>query len=102
MEDSSRDGNTRSPDLPLEKPVYAGQEATVRTGHRKTDWFQIGKGVRQGYILSRCLLNFYAEYIMRNAGLDEAQAGIKIARRNINNLRYADDTTLMVESEDEL
>ena len=73
---------------------YAGQEATVRTGHGTTDWFQIGKGVRQGYILSPCLFNFYAEYIMRNAGLEEAQAGIKIARRNINNLRYADDTTL--------
>ena len=78
---------------------YAGQEATVRTGHGTTDWFQIGKGVRQGCILSPCL---YAEYIMRNAGLEEAQAGIKIARRNINNLRYADDTTLMAESEEEL
>ena len=74
--------------------LYAGQEATVRTGHRTTDWFQIGKGVRQGSILSPCLFNLYAEYIMRNAGLDEAQAGIKIATRNINNLRYADDTTL--------
>ena len=81
---------------------YAGQEATVRTGHGTTDWLQIGKGVRQGYILSPCLLNLYAEYIMRNAGLDEAQAGIKIAGRNINNLRYADDTTLMAESEEEL
>ena len=80
---------------------YAGQEATVRTGHG-TDWFQIGKGVGQGCILSPCLFNFYAEYIMINAGLDEAQAGIKIARRNINNLRYADDTTLMAESEEEL
>ena len=82
--------------------LYAGQEATVRTGHGTTDWFQIGKGIRQGYILSPCLFNFYAEYIMRNAGLEEAQAGIKIARRNINNLRYADDTTLMAESEAEL
>ena len=81
---------------------YAGQEATVRTGHETTDWFQIGKGVRQGCILSPCLFNFYVEYIMRNAGLEEAQAGIKIARRNINNLRYADDTTLMAESEEEL
>ena len=80
----------------------AGQEATVRTGHGRTDWFQIGKGVRQGYILSPCLFNFYAECIMRNAGLEEAQAGIKIAGRNINNLRYAEDTTLMAESEDEL
>ena len=74
--------------------LYAGQEATVRTGHGTTDWFQIGKGVRQGCILSRCLFNLYAEYIMRNAGLEEAQAGIKITRRNINNLGYADDTTL--------
>ena len=81
---------------------YAGQEAIVRTGHGKTDWFQIGKGVCQGCLLSPCLFNFYAEYIMRNAGLDEAQAGIKIAGRNINNLRYADDTTLMAESEEEL
>ena len=82
--------------------LYAGQEATVRTGHGTTDWFQIGKGVRQGCILSPCLFNFYAEYIMRNAGLEEAQARIKIARRNINNLRYAGDTTLMAESEEEL
>ena len=82
--------------------LYAGQEATVRTGHGTTDWFQIGKGVRQGCILSPCLFNFYTEYIMRNAGLDEAQAGIKIAGRNINNLRYADDTTLMTESEEKL
>ena len=82
--------------------LYAGQEATVRTGHGTTDWFQIGKGVQQGYILSPCLYNLYAEYIMRNARLDEAQAGIKIARRNINNLRYADDTTLMAESKEEL
>ena len=82
--------------------LYACQEATVRTGHGTTDWFQIGKGVRQGCILSPCLFNFYAEYIMRNAGLDDSQAGIKIAGRNINNLRYADDTTLMTESEEEL
>ena len=82
--------------------LYAGQEATVRTGHGTTDWFQTGKGVRQGYIVSPCLFNLYEEYIMRNAGLDEAQAGIKIAGRNINNLRYADDTTLMAESEKEL
>ena len=82
--------------------LYAGQEATVRTGHGTTDWFQIGKGVCQGCILSPCLFNLYAEYTMRNAGLDEAQAGIKIAGRNINNLRYADDTTLMAESEEEL
>ena len=85
----------------LLRNLYAGQEATVRTGHR-TDWFQIGKGVRQGCILSPYLFNFYAEYIMRNAGLEEAQAGIKIAGRNINNLRCADDTTLMAESEEEL
>ena len=82
--------------------LYAGQEATVRTGHGRTDWFQIGKGVRQGCISSPCLFNFYAEYIMRNAGLEEAQSGIKIAWRNINHLRYADDTTLMAESEEEL
>ena len=82
----------------LLRNLYAGQEATVRTGHGTTDWFQIGKGVRQGCILSPCLFNFYAEYIIRNAGLDEAQAGIKIAGRNINNLIYADDTTLMAES----
>ena len=81
---------------------FAGQEATVSTGHGTTDWFQIGKGVHQGYILSPCLFNFYAEYIMRNARLDEAQAGIKIAGRNINNLRYADETTLMAESKEEL
>ena len=86
----------------LLRNLYAGQEATVRTGHGTTDWFQIGKGVRQGCILSPCLFNFYAEYIMRNAGLEEAQAGIKIAGRNINHLRYADDTTLMAESEEEL
>ena len=93
MENSERDGNARLPE-------YAGQEATVRTGHGTTDWFPIGKGVRQGCILSPCLLNFYAEYIMRNARLDEAQAGIKIAGRNINHLRYADDTTVMEESEE--
>ena len=81
---------------------YAGQEATVRSGHGKTDWLQIGKGVCQGYILSPCLFNFYAEYIMRNAGLEEAQAGIKIVGRNTNNIRYANDTTLKAESEEEL
>ena len=102
MENSERDGNTRPPDLPLEKSVYAGQEATVRTAHGTTDWFQIGKGVHQGCILSPCLFNLDAEYIMRNAGLEEAQAGIKIARRNNNKLRYADDTTLIIESEEEL
>ena len=81
--------------------LYAGQEATVRTGHGKTDWFQIGKGVRQGCVLSPCLFKFYAEYIMRNAGLEEGQVGIKIAGRNINNLRYANGTTLKAESEEE-
>ena len=81
--------------------LYAGQEATVRTGHGKTDWFQIGKGVRQGCILSPCLFNLYAEYIMRNVGLEETQAGMKIAGKNINNLRYVDGTTLMAESEEE-
>ena len=86
----------------LLRNLYAGQEATVRIGHGTTDWFQIGKGIRQGCILSPCLFNFYAEHIMRNAGLEEAQAGIKIAGRNINNLRYAEDTTLMAESEEEL
>ena len=86
----------------LLRNLYAGQEATVRTGHGTTDWFQIGKGVRQGCILSPCLFNFYAEHIMRNAGLEKAQAGIKIAGRNSNHLRYADDTTLMAESEQEL
>ena len=85
----------------LLRDLYAGQEATVRPGHGTTDWFQIGRGVCQGCILSPCLFNLYAEYIMRNAGLEEAQAGIKIAGRNINNLRYADDTTLMAESEEE-
>ena len=86
----------------LLRNLYAGQEATVRTGHGTADWFQIGKGVHQGWLLSSSLFNLYAEYIMRNAGLEEAQAGIKIAGRSINNLRYADDTTLMAESEEEL
>ena len=91
------------PDLTcLLRNLYAGQEGTVRTGHGTMDWFQIGKGVCQGCILSSCLFNLYAEYIMRNIGLEEAQAGIKIAGRNINNLRYADDTTLMAESEEDL
>ena len=81
---------------------FSGQEATVRIGHRTKSWFKIGKGVHQGYILSPCLFNLYAEYLMRNAGFEEAQAGIKIARRNINNLRYVDNTTLMAESEEEL
>ena len=98
LENSERDGNTRPPDLPLEKPVCRSG-ATVRTGHGTTDWFQIGKGVHQVCILSPCLFNLYAEYIMRNAGLDEPQAGIKIAGRKINNLRYSDDTTLKAESE---
>ena len=101
MENSERHGNTRPPDLPLEK-LYAGLEATVRSGHGTTDWFQIRKGARQSCILSPCLFNLYEEYIMRNAGLEEAQAEIKIAGRNINHLRYADDTTLMAESEEEL
>src|SRR5574338_479939 len=101
VENSERHGNTRPSDLPL-RNLYAGLEATVRTGRGTTDWFQIGKGVHQGCILSSCLFNLYVEYIMRNAGLEEAQAGIKIAGRNINNLRYADDTTLMAESEEEL
>ena len=86
----------------LLRNLYAGKEATVRTGHGPTDWFQIGKGVRQGCILSTCLFNLYAEFIIRNARLDEAQAGIKISGRNINNVRHADDTTLMAESEEEL
>ena len=86
----------------LLRNLYTGKEATIRTGHGTTGWFQIGKGVRQVCILSPCLFNFYAEYIMRNSGLEEAQAGIKISKRNINNLRYADDTTLMAESEEEL
>ena len=101
MENSERDGNTRPPDLHL-RNLYADQEAIVGTGHGTTEWFQIGKGVRQGCILSPCLFNLYAEYIIRNAGLEEAQAGIKMARRNINNLRYADDITLMAESEEKL
>ena len=86
----------------LLRNLYVGQEATVRTGRRTTDWFQIGKGAHQGCVLSHCLFNLYAEYVMRNARLDEAQAGIKIARRNINNLRYADNTTNMAESEEDL
>ena len=93
MKNSERGGNTRPPDRLL-RNLYAGQEATVRTGHETTDWFQIGKGVRQGCILSPCLFKLYAEYIMKNAGLEEAQTGIKIAGRKINNLRYADDTPL--------
>ena len=101
VESSQRDGNTRPPACLL-RNLYAGQEATVRTGHGTTDWFQIGKGVSQGCVLSPCLFNLYAEYIMRNAGLEEAQAAIKIARRNTNNFRYADDITLMAESEEEL
>ena len=101
MENTERDGNTRPLDLPLEKSVCS-QEATVRTGHRTTDWFHIGKGVHQGSILSPCSFNLYAEYIIRNTGLDEAQAGIKIAGRNVYYLRYADDTTFMAESEEEL
>ena len=101
MENSERDGNTD--DLTyLLRNLYAGQEARVRTGHGTTDWFQIGKGVCQGCILSPCLFNLYAEYIIRNIGLDEAQTGITIAGRNINNLRYADDTTHMAESEEKL
>ena len=100
MENPERDGNTRPPDLPPEKPVC--RSGSNRTGHGITDWFQIGKGVCQSCILSPCLFNLYAEYIMRNARLDEAQARIKIAGRNINSLRYADDTTLMAESEEEL
>ena len=99
LENSERDANTRPPELPPEKPVCS-QEATVRTGHETKDWFQIGKGVHQGSILSPCLFYLYAKYIMRNAVLEEAQAGIKISRRNINNLRYPDDTILMVESEE--
>ena len=86
----------------LWRKLYAGQETTIRTGHETTDWFQIGKGVHQSCILSPCLFNLYAEYIVRNAGLEEAQAGIKIAGRNLNNLRYADDTTFMAESEEGL
>ena len=101
MENSERDGNTNHL-ICLLRNLYAGQEATVRTGHGTTDWFQIGKGVCEGCILSPCLFNLYADYIMRNAGLEETQVGIKIAGRNINHLRYADDTTLMAESEEEL
>ena len=101
MENSERDGNTR-PLTCLLRNLYAGQEGTVRTGHGTTDGFQIGKEVRQGCMLSPCLFSLYTEYIMRNAGLDETRAGIKIAGRNVNNLRYADDTTLMAESEEEL
>ena len=100
LEISERDGNTRPTYLPLGH-LYVGQEATVKTGHGTTDWFQIGKGICQGCILSPCLFKLYAEYIRRNAELDEVQAGIKIAGRN-NNLRCADDTTLMAESEEEL
>ena len=99
LEKSERDGNTRPPDLLL-KNLYAAQEATIRTGHGTTDWFQVGKVVHQGCILLPCLFNLYAEHIMRNPGLHEAQAGIKIAGRNINNLRYANDTTLMAENEE--
>ena len=101
MENSERDGNIRPPDLPLGN-LCAGQEETVRTGHGTTDWFQIGKGVCQGCILSPCLFNLYDKYIMRNAGLEESQAGIKIAGRNINNFRYADDIILRAESKEEL
>ena len=96
MENSSRDGNIRPPDLPLEK--FVCRSRSNRTGHGTTDWFQIGKGVHQGCILSPCLFNLYAEYIMRKAGLEETQTGIKIPGRHINNLRYADDTILMAES----
>ena len=101
MENSESVGHTRPPHL-LSRNLYTGQEATVRTEHGTTDWFQIGKGLHQGCILSSWLFILYAEYIIRNAGLDEGQAGFKIVERNINNLRYADDTTLMGESEEEL
>ena len=101
MENSERDGNTR-PLTCLLRNLYSGQEATVRTGHGTADWFQIGKGVCQGCILSPCLFKLYVGYIMRNTGLEEAQAGVKIAGRNINNLRHADDTTLTAENEEEL
>ena len=101
VENSSRGGNTRPPTCLL-RNLYAGQKAKVRTGQGTREWFQIGKGIRQGCILSACLFRLYAEYVMRNAGLHEAQAGIKIAGRNISNLRYADDTTLETESEGKL
>ena len=101
LENSSRDGNARPPDLPP-RNLYVSEEATVRTGYGRTDWFQIEKVVHQSYLLSPCSFNAHAEYIMKNAGLDKPQAGIKIAGRNINNFRYADDTTLMSESEKEL
>ena len=101
VENSLRDGNTRPPDYLL-RNLHAGQETVVRIGHGKTDWFQIGKGVHQSCILSPCLFILYAEYIMRNAGLEETEAGIKIARRNTNSFRYADNTTLMSESKEEL
>ena len=100
VENPSRDGNTRPPDLPVEKSLCRSR--SNRNGHGATDWFKIGKGVQEGCILSSCLSNFYVEFIMQNTGLDESQAGIKIAVRNINNLRYADDTTLMAESKEEL
>ena len=100
MENSSITGNTRPPYLPTEQPVCRSR--SNRIGHGTTEWFQIGKGVHQGCLLSPCLFNFYADYIMRNIGLDEAEAGIKITRRNINNLIYADDSTLMAESEEDL
>ena len=101
VENSSRDGNTRPPDLPL-RNLYTGKEATVSNGHGTIDWFQIRERVHQGFILSLCFFHFYAEYIMLNARMDEAQAEIKVAGRNINNFRYADDITLMAESEEEL
>ena len=101
MENSERDGNTRPPDPPL-RNLYSGQEATVRNRHGTTDWFQIGKGVCHGCILSPCLFNLYTEYTMLNVGLDDSQAGIKTAGRNINNLRCVDDTTLMTENKEEL
>ena len=100
LEEALSTTNLTNLESSMKRNLYAGQEATVRTGHGTIDWFQIGKGVHQGCILSPCLFNFYAEYLMWNAGLNEAQAGIKIAGRNINNLRYADDTTLMAESEE--
>ena len=101
MENSSRDGDTRPPHLPPEKSV-CGQEATVVTGHGTTDWFQIGKDIRQGYILSPCLFKLYPEYTMQNARLNDTQAGIRIPWRNINNIRYTNDTTLIGESKQEL